>query len=308
VPLDVGLLVGLARVVRVQSIDVIHAHNYEAGVAALVVGRAFGVPFVFHGHSAMAEEMPRYVRRRWATRAMGRVGGFLDRSIPRAADACIAVTDALAGHLRAAGAVRVETLAPVLAPAEVNGHAPASREIPGTICYAGNLDAYQNLGLLLDAFARVRARTPAARLVLVSHRDARRAAAGLSAAGLPPAVEIVHATSYEEVSARLAQSQVLVLPRTEATGYPMKLLNYMAAGKAIVAAAGSAKGLRDGVSARIVADDDVAGFAEAIGGLLADDAARRGLGDGARAAVGDATTFAASLEAVERLYDEVRRR
>jgi glycosyltransferase involved in cell wall biosynthesis len=121
-------------------------------------------------------------------------------------------------------------------------------------------------------------------------------------------VEIVHATSYEEVSARLAQSQVLVLPRTEATGYPMKLLNYMAAGKAIVAAAGSAKGLRDGVSARIVADDDVAGFAEAIGGLLADDAARRGLGDGARAAVGDATTFAASLEAVERLYDEVRRR
>ena len=63
----------------------------------------------------------------------------------------------------------------------------------------------------------------------------------------------------------------------------MKLLNYMAAGKAIVASAGSAKGLVDGVTARVVPDGDAAAFADAIVGLLRDPAARARLGPAPRA-------------------------
>src|SRR4029077_9835489 len=49
--LDALLVARLWRTVRREKIEVIHAHNYEAGIAALLVGRATGRPVVFHGHS-----------------------------------------------------------------------------------------------------------------------------------------------------------------------------------------------------------------------------------------------------------------
>jgi glycosyltransferase involved in cell wall biosynthesis len=167
------------------------------------------------------------------------------------------------------------------------------------VCYAGNLDGYQNLGFLLDVFARVRAQMPAAKLVLVTHE---RAAAALRAA---PGVEALRVRSYAEVRRRLAAAHVAVCPRTERSGFPMKLLNYMAAGKAIVAAAGSAKGLEDGVTGRIVPDGDAAAFAAAIVELLADPAARARLGAAARRAVENPAAWERVLERIEAIYREV---
>src|SRR5207244_10695601 len=151
---------------------------------------------------------------------------------------------------------------PAPRPAEAGGRprAPGAR---GLVCYAGNLDGYQNLDFLLHSFARVRAEVPAARLVLVTH-----AAPDRRCPGPREGVEVVRAGSYDEVRSLLETAEVAVCPRVERSGFPMKLLNYMAAGKAIVVSAGSAKGLRDGVNARIVADGDERGFARAIVELL----------------------------------------
>src|SRR5207253_45245 len=145
--------------------------------------------------------------------------------------------------------------------------------------------------------ARVRARVPAARLVLVTH-----AAPGALRRAVGPGVEIVRAASYDEVRARLDAADVAVSPRAERSGFPMKLLNYMAAGKAIVASAGSAKGLRDGVNARIVADGDETAFARAIIALLEDAPARARLGTAARRAVEDAGTWEEVLDRIENVY------
>jgi glycosyltransferase involved in cell wall biosynthesis len=304
-PLDIALVAMLWRAVRGGAVDVVHAHNYEAGAAALVVSRLTGVPFVFHGHSAMADEMPLYARGPWGARLLSWVGGVLDETIPRRAAACCAVTDELAAVLRRAGARRVTCLPPLLRARE-DGDAARADEAPlPTVVYAGNLDAYQNLEMLWQAFGLVRRRVPAARLVVVSHPDARRAADRLLGPGLPPAVEIVFAPSYEEVRAWLARAHVLVAPRSESTGYPMKLLNYMAAGKAIVAAAGGAKDLRDGATARVVPDHDADAFAGAIGDLLESPAERERLGAAARAAGGDRQPLAEAIAALERTYDEV---
>jgi 1,2-diacylglycerol 3-alpha-glucosyltransferase len=305
VPLDLALLVRLWRRVRSVPIDVVHAHNYEAGGAALVVSRLTGVPVVFHGHSAMADEMPLYARGARSARLLARLGGVLDRTVPAAAHACLAVTEELARVLRRLGARRVAWLPPLLHPAEADRSHAATEAVEPTVVYAGNLDAYQNLEVLCDAFAAVRGDVPDARLVVVSHPDARRAARRLTGAGLPGAVEIAVAPSYEEVRDWLARAHVVVLPRCEATGYPMKLLNYMAAGKAIVATEGSGKGLRDRVDARVVRDRDVAGFAAAIVELLRNPLERRRLGRAARTAASDAQRYAEGLATLEGIYDEV---
>src|SRR5207244_13162928 len=112
------------------------------------------------------------------------------------------------------------------------------------------------------------------------------AAPGALRRAVGPGVEIVRAASYDEVRARLDAADVAVSPRAERSGFPMKLLNYMAAGKAIVASAGCAKGLRDGVSGRVVPDGDEGAFAAAVDELLSDRAARARRGAAARRPVG----------------------
>jgi glycosyltransferase involved in cell wall biosynthesis len=256
----------------------------------------------------MAEELPTYAVRPRIRRALGRVGGWLDSAVPRRADFCIAVTEELGAHLRRGG-VREPALAciaPVGAPGELDGPwTEAGADVPPLVCYAGNLDGYQNLDVLLASFAAVRAAVPLARLVLVTHADARAQAKRLAARGLGAGVEIVAASSYDDVRARLAEAAVAVSPRRERSGFPMKLLNYMAAGKAIVAAAGSAKGLLDGVTGRVVPDDDVEAFAGAIVELLRNVQLRERLGAAARRAVEDDAAWERVLDRIEAIYRHV---
>lgn len=307
VALDVALVGRLWRVVRRQRVDVLHAHNYEGAIAGLVVARLTGRPLVYHGHSALAQELPLYAtgpRARWL---LQRLGGLLDAEIPRRADFCIAVTDELGATLRAAG-VTADGLAcipPTGIPHEIGGAPAIDAGAPPLVCYAGNLDGYQNLNFLLGTFARVRAAMPHARLVLVTHGDAHRRAASLEAAGLGIGVEIVRAQSYDEVRRRLDAAAVAVCPRTERSGFPMKLLNYMAAGKAIVASAGSAKGLADGVTGRVVPDGDEAAFAAAVVALLRDGGERSRLGHAARRSVENPEAWEGVLDHIEAIYRRV---
>lgn len=304
--LDALLVARLWRTVRRERIDVIHAHNYEAGIAALLVGRATGRPVVFHGHSALADELPLYASSRVGRCWMGRLGRLLDAQVPRRADGCIAVSEELGTRLGRAGVAGhvLACIEPAAAPAEIDDEAGGAGT-EGVVCYAGNLDGYQNLDFLLRGFARVRAAEPVARLVLVSHPDAHDQATRLTARGLGPGVEIVLAGSYADARRRVRDAAVAVCPRTEDSGFPMKLLTYLATGRAVVACAGSAKGLVDGVTARVVPDGDVAAFAGAVLSLLRDPAARVRLGTAGRRAVGSGEAWERVLGRVESIYQQV---
>jgi glycosyltransferase involved in cell wall biosynthesis len=247
----------------------------------------------------MRDELPTYARGPRLRRLLRRVGAWLDGAVPRRADCSIAVTAELAERLRELGAGTVVRLEPRLAPEEVlraPGAADAADE--NVVVYAGNLDGYQNLAYLLGAFARVRRRVPAARLRLLTHAGAERAA---QVCLRQPGVEVVETASFAEVRDELARATVLVSPREERCGFPMKLLNYMAAGKAIVATTESAKGLHDGVTGLCVGDGE-AGFASAIVDLLRDAERRQRLGDAARAAVTDPARWTAHLDALDEIY------
>lgn len=322
--LDAWLALRLAWHVRRHRVEVMHAHNYEAALAALAVRSLSGCPLVYHGHCAMAEELPTYVTTPAARRLLARVGAWLDSSVPRRAEFCIAVTDELGRHLEQGGVgpAALACIPPAGLPGEIRKGSPAApgavprvgRDGDGArpgragdplVCYAGNLDGYQNLEFLLGSFALVRDEMPAARLQLVTHADAQAHAARLAARGLGAGVEIVVARSYDEVRERLASAAVAVSPRAERSGFPMKLLNYMAAGKAIVACAGSAKGLHEGETARVVPDGDAGAFAAAVVALLRDPGERTRLGRAAHAAVDAPGAWEHVLDRIESIYRHV---
>jgi len=231
-------------------------YENEAAVAALAVGRLARRPVVYHGHTALADELPTYFRRAPVRRIAAAVGRLVDAHVPRRADFCIAVSEELGDVLRRRG-VAPDDLACIL-PAVGPGERPTPTAAPdtparGLVCYAGNLDGYQNLDFLRRAFGRVRARVPSARLVV------------LGSVAPPPGlhdpgagIEVVRAASWDAVRSLLATADVAVSPRAERSGFPMKLLNYMAAAKAVVVSAGSAKAVRHGLNGVVVRDDDAA--------------------------------------------------
>src|SRR6185295_8445447 len=117
------------------------------------------------------------------------------------------------------------------------------------------------LELLLASIGRVRDAVPDALLVLATHATPRGLPPALVAP--PPGVRIVTADDFATVRDLLQVAAIALCPRREWSGFPMKLLNYMAAGKAVVVSAGSAKAVRHGVNGCVVRDAGADAYASA---------------------------------------------
>lgn len=312
--LDAALLVRLVRVIEREGIEVMHAHNYEAALVGLAARRLTGVPLIYHSHNALAEELPTYFRSRTARRLARVVGAVADREVPRRADRCIAICRELVGFLRARGVDEraIALIAPGGSPEEFPAcslaEAAAIRARHGfgerpVLLYTGNLDGYQNIELLLASIAIVRRTVPDATLVLATHAMPRDLPMHLR--HLPPGVRLVTAGDFASVRDLIQVADLALCPRREWSGFPMKLLNYMAAAKAVVVSAGSAKAVQHGVNGVVVDDGSPEAFAAAIRTLLADASRRRALGAAARRTVEDEYRWERVIDQVERTYDTV---
>jgi len=153
------------------------------------------------------------------------------------------------------------------------------------------------------ACVRVAAAVPAARLVLVSHPDARRAArrcAGRLAGG----GEIIHRVVRRVRGGSIERTSGGAALRVDRI--PDEVLNYMAAGKADRGGGWQRQGARRRDGPRR-AGSRRGCFGRAIADLLADGAERRRLGGRACAGEMIPERVALSVTAIERVYDEVRR-
>jgi len=312
--LDLALLARLVGLLRRESIDVVHAHNYEAALVGLVARRLTGVPLIYHSHNALAAELPTYFRGRTARRLARLAGAVVDREVPRRADHCIAICRELVGFLRARGVAEraIEVIAPGGSPDEFPPPSPAEIAAIRTrfdfadrpiLLYTGNLDGYQNLELLLASIGLVRRTVPSALLVLATHAAPRELPTALRR--LPGGVRVVAAGEFGTVRDLLQVADVALCPRREWSGFPMKLLNYMAAAKAVVVSAGSAKAVRHDVNGWVVRDHGPEAYAGAILALLADPIRRRRLGAAARRTVEDEYGWDRVLDQVEATYRTV---
>jgi glycosyltransferase involved in cell wall biosynthesis len=140
------------------------------------------------------------------------------------------------------------------------------------VMYTGALESFQRVDYLLQAMALVAKQVPEAMLVIVGNIKNQKAQEALLAMaeqlGIAKRLLFVESAPIEELPDYLAAADVTVVPRPSCPGYPIKLLNYMAAGKPVVSFAGSAKSLCHEYSGYIAANDDVEDLANGIQMLL----------------------------------------
>jgi glycosyltransferase involved in cell wall biosynthesis len=177
------------------------------------------------------------------------------------------------------------------------------------VMYTGILDRFQRLDYLLQGMQIVVNRLPEARLLLVANvattEDLRDCRQMITALDLERHVAIVMHRSFTEIPLFLAAADVTVVPRPQCPGFPVKLLNYMAAGKPIVVFAGSAKGLQHLHSALVVPDHDWQALGYGILTLLQDPALARTLGHNAQRWANDHLSWPLLAQKIENVYYEL---
>jgi len=297
------LLAALARGrIMTGGFDVIHAHHYEGVLAAAPAARRAGVPLVYDAHTMLESELPTYD---WLGGGLvRRIGRGLDSWIPKLADHVVTVTDDIRDALIERHGFAADRVTTIVNGVELAHFASGVRGDPAwtdRIVYTGTMAGYQGVDLLLRAFAEVRRARPAARLQLATQGDFTPFEALARELGIRDAIELVP-DRFAELPQRLADAAVAALPRVHCDGIPQKLLNYMAAGSAVVAFAGSAKVVSPGVDGLVVPDGDVAAFARALLQVLDDPALAARLGTAARAKVEQGYTWPRAASACAQLY------
>lgn len=276
---DAALAAVLLREHRQRRFDAVLAHNAEAALAALTVRHWLRCPIVYVAHTLWRHELASYAAPRAASSlaaALTRFGAGVDALLARRVDAVISVAQAAVRALEPLASGPVTCIPPALTaapdpPASAVGAACARHGLApgGYALYAGNLDGYQ----ALDELAAAAART-AAPIVVATH------AAG---SALEP-LRTLRVADASEARLLTFGAGVAVLPRRARGGFPVKLLNYLEARRAVVARGGVAEGLVHGESGWLLPDESGADdWACAIETLLADPERAARIGEGGRA-------------------------
>ena len=155
---DPALSWKLTSVLSAARFDVIHAHHVEGLLVALPVRWRHRVPLVYDAHTMLSAELPSYAT--GLTRsAFAAVGSWLDGALPRRADHVVAVTSDIRDRLVGAQGLEPDRVSVVTHGVETDCFrvaSPPSQDGVVRLIYTGTLAAYQNVDLLLEAFAKAR--------------------------------------------------------------------------------------------------------------------------------------------------------
>jgi glycosyltransferase involved in cell wall biosynthesis len=305
---DAYLAAKLVKLLRERRFDVIHAVE-EAANLIYLFRPWHRIPYVVDMDSSIPEQIA--ARYPWSRPVVGLLKLLERRTIARAT-ATVAVCESLATVARSAqpgGSVHVIEDIPLLEDEPVSAcpdHRAAFGIDPSTpiLLYAGNLEPYQGIPLLLSAFARLE--RPAA-LVLVGGEPAGIAAgrAECERLGISGRVHWAGPRPLHELGRHLCQADVLVSPRTQGENTPMKVYSYLASGVPIVATdlPTHTQVLTPEVS--VLTPPTPGAFARGIESLLADPERRHDLGRRARALSLEHYSREAFDRKVANLYAEI---
>jgi glycosyltransferase involved in cell wall biosynthesis len=249
--LDFFLTFRVVAQLIVRRYDFVHAHE-EAIFICRFLKPLFGFKLVYDMHSNLAQQLTntRFTR-----------SGFLKRLFRRLQDSCIRTSEVviticpdLADYVtaipqRTGTHILIENsiFDPVRlvqpgqpAPAAADPPHPAAASLPAdcrVVLYAGTLEAYQGIELLLQAFREVLRASPDAFLLVVGGAgdQVRHFQNVVQSLGIGSRVKLTGNRPQAEVPGYLAQASVLVSPRTRGTNTPLKIYQQLASGVPLVA-------------------------------------------------------------------------
>lgn len=284
-----GLLTGLRLLLAARRLrpDLLYERYSLHTPAGALVRALGGPPLLLEVNAPLAEE-----RARFDGLALPRLARAVERAIWRRADRVLVVSEVLAARLRAAGVpadritvtpngVDPERLA--AAPGEAEARRALGLEGRLVLGFVGFVKAWHGLDAVLDWLARPE-RSEAVLLIAGDGPHGAALARRANELGITDRVRFLGIVPRARVPAVVRAFDIALQPAVVDYASPLKLVEYMALGRAILApdSANIREVLRHGESAWLVAPD---GLAAGLDRLAGDPGLRARLGAGARAVV-----------------------
>lgn len=304
--------VRLARAERQAMPEILYERYNLFFHSGAILSRRRNLPFLLEVNAPLAEE-----RRKNGGLAMPGLARASERAIWRSADAVLPITSVLARMIEEAG-VSPKRLHVVpngvdssflkdIDPSPVRARYGLEGKL--VIGFAGFVRDWHRVDRALSYLAA--SGRDDLHLLLVGDGDAL---ADLEATarrlGVSDRFSVTGVVQRDAMPAHIAAFDIALQPAATAYASPLKLFEYMALGKAILAPAADniREILTDGADALLFEDND-ASFSQTLGALIADPALRARLGAGARATViSRDLTWAGNAARVERIAEGLLRR
>lgn len=307
---------------NLKGFDLIHERFNLLALGGVWASKRLGIPLILEVNADLLEQRKfkgkpeRGLRRmyaEWATRVCF-----------NAAARIVCISAGLKDHLKKKWNIADSRLAVLPCAADVDAfgrdhNSELLRRSLGlttepVVIWVGGYYPWHDLDLLLDCFTRVLQRRPEAKLVLVGDGPTRQAIEQkIHKNALGEAVIMTGAIAHADVPAVLSIADIAVVPAAPVpaslggTGTPLKLFEYMAAGKPIVATDlnQAAEVIQDGQNGLLVEAGDMHRFAESILTLLDDPVKRRRLGQNARQQAVGLYSWEQYTRKLEKIYLDV---
>jgi len=246
VPLDALLALKACHVAWKwrHEFGMVHSHE-EGGAIGVVLAGLLGVPHLYDMHSSLPEQLSNFKFSR--SKVLLALFRWLERLMITRSRAVIVICRYLGDLVKTidpeARVVLIENAPGSGDVAPVDGARAAIRARYGIaaeaplLLYTGTFEAYQGLDLLFAAMGVVRASRPDARLMLVGGHADQVAAAKADArqAGVEDVTVFTGERPSGEIPQFLEAADALVSPRSRGKNTPLKIYQYLRAGRPIVA-------------------------------------------------------------------------
>ncbi len=238
---DVFMLFAALSLCRRNRWDVVHAVE-ESVFIAWLLNKLWGLPYIYDMDSSLPEQL---IDRFRLLRPFESTARFFEKRAIRDSHGVLTVCQALQQLV-----VDVSPTTPVACVEDVSlvSRGPCVSQGKATkallpdldgpvVMYVGNLQPYQGIDLLLDAFSELVKRQPTSHLVIVGGTPEditkyRQRAADLDVQGR---THWLGACRINKLPHYLQRAEVLVSPRLNGCNTPMKIYSYLDSGTPIVA-------------------------------------------------------------------------
>lgn len=235
---DAVMLATTLALVRKNRYDLIHAVE-ESAFIGLVTRKLLRTPYVYDMDSGLARQMADKFP------VLARVRRLLDGCetlAVRGAVGTLAVCKSLEDQARACDpgglVARIEDISLLADSIDEGGEEAVDVPQGGpVVMYVGNLEPYQGIDLLVEAFRRALPEVPDARLAIIggANGDVTALRDRCARLGLGESVWLAGPRPVERLAAYLRRATVLVSPRTHGDNTPMKVYSYLDSGRPLLA-------------------------------------------------------------------------
>ncbi len=305
---DVWMAPRAMHMAREGSYAVVHAVE-ESVFMAMRIRRRTGIPYVFDMDSSMprqiAEKLP------WMRPLLGLMCALETRAI-RQATAVVPVCDYLADIAHRAGARQVAILRdiPLGESGAATGSVAALKLPPLTgpvFLYVGNLERYQGIDLMLEAFDRHCDNGGPGSLLIVGGAENDVAAYRRKVARLASAsrIALTGPRPVDSLPLLLQQADILVSPRIKGGNTPMKVYSYLASGRPVLATAINSHTQVMTNDIALLADPTPDAFARGMTALTSNPTRAHALGDAGAARARRDFSLPAYRRILQELYAQL---